>query len=184
MKRSRHFCSALLDLWIWRTENNGCDWLFLWKPTFPCLHDVVHPQLPILLPRQMHIRQLMCNNWYIYPNSSHKIWTWMSWTLVGKIHFKKGGNIFLHSQQLVTAKLFATSRLSMWGVNLNSEVPNWTIPIRNALYSWSAPLGKSPPETDTKFQLHLNNFSIMRHIFYPNLTFYARIRRFWASHFF
>lgn len=50
-----------------------------------------------------------------------------------------------HLQQLVTAKLFATSRLSMWGVSLNSEVPNWTIPIRNALYSWSAPLGKSPP---------------------------------------
>lgn len=51
-------------------------------------------------------------------------------------------------QQLVTAKLFATSRLSMWGVSLNSEVPNWTIPIRNALYSWSAPLGKSPPEIE------------------------------------
>lgn len=25
-------------------------------------------------------------------------------------------------------------------------MPNWTIPIRNALYSWSAPLGNRPPE--------------------------------------
>lgn len=29
-----------------------------------------------------------------------------------------------HLQQLVTAKLLATSRLSMCGVSLNSEVPN------------------------------------------------------------
>lgn len=50
-----------------------------------------------------------------------------------------------YSQALVTAKLLATSRLSMWGDSRNSEVENWTIPTRNALYSWSAPLGKSPP---------------------------------------
>lgn len=50
-----------------------------------------------------------------------------------------------YSQALVTAKLLATSRLSMWGVSLNSEVENCTMPTRNALYSWSAPLGNSPP---------------------------------------
>lgn len=60
----------------------------------------------------------------------------------------KQGNC--HLQQLVTAKLLATSRLSMWGVSLNSEVPNWTIPIRNALYSWSAPRGNRPPAIDSK----------------------------------
>lgn len=48
-------------------------------------------------------------------------------------------------QQLVTAKLLATSRLSMCGVSLKSAIPNWTIPTRNALYSWSAPLGNRPP---------------------------------------
>lgn len=64
------------------------------------------------------------------------------------VFFFQMENYGCHLQQLVTAKLFATSRLSMWGVSLNSEVPNWTIPIRKALYSWSAPLGNSPPEID------------------------------------
>lgn len=63
-------------------------------------------------------------------------------------------------QQLVTAKLFATSKLSMWGVSLNSEVPNWTIPIRNALYSWSAPLGKSPPEINTNYFFYTGKYLI------------------------
>lgn len=67
-------------------------------------------------------------------------------------------------QQLVTAKLLATSRLSMWGVSLNSAVPNWTIPIRNALYSWSAPLGNKPPARHTpkcflkNHTVHMNTF--------------------------
>lgn len=43
------------------------------------------------------------------------------------------------------AKLLATSRLSIWGVRRNSAVPNRTIPIRKALYSWSAPRGNRPP---------------------------------------
>lgn len=36
---------------------------------------------------------------------------------------QKGMNIH-YSQALVTAKLLATSKLSMWGVSLNSEVEN------------------------------------------------------------
>lgn len=55
-------------------------------------------------------------------------------------------------QQLVTAKLLATSRLSMCGVSLKSAIPNWTMPTLNALYSWSAPLGNKPPEEDTDRQ--------------------------------
>lgn len=59
----------------------------------------------------------------------------------------------LYLQQLVTAKLLATSRLSMCGVSLKSAIPNWTMPTRNALYSWSAPLGNKPPETDTQTEV-------------------------------
>lgn len=57
-----------------------------------------------------------------------------------------------YSQQLVTAKLLATSRLSMCGVSLKSAIPNWTMPTLNALYSWSAPLGNKPPETERERQ--------------------------------
>lgn len=67
-----------------------------------------------------------------------------SHSLAFRVRHPKGMNIH-YLQALVTAKLFATSKLSMWGVSLNSEVENWTIPTRNALYSWSAPLGNSPP---------------------------------------
>lgn len=59
----------------------------------------------------------------------------------------------IYLQQLVTAKLLATSRLSMCGVSLKSAIPNWTMPTRNALYSWSAPLGNKPPETDTQTEV-------------------------------
>lgn len=56
----------------------------------------------------------------------------------------------LYLQQFVTAKLLATSKLSIWGVSLKSVIPNWTIPILKALYSWSAPLGNKPPEAEKK----------------------------------
>lgn len=81
------------------------------------------------------------------------------------VFFFQIGRNGCHLQQLVTAKLFATSRLSMWGVSLNSEVPNWTIPIRKALYSWSAPLGNSPPEIDR------NRLEIQFAVFYIETPF-------------
>lgn len=168
--------SGNLKEWKW----DGCDWLLLWKPTFPpppssssfssCPHDVVPPQLPVSPPpryvcwqnvdetAQMMIATIQSPKAH---NTGINI-SWMRW----KIHFKKDrrgwGIFFWHLQQLVTAKLFATSRLSMWGVSLNSKVPNWTIPIRNALYSWSAPLGKSPPENRHKTSVTILTQSFLR----------------------
>ena len=172
--------SGNLKEWKW----DGCDWLLLWKPTFPpssssspssCPHDVVPPQLPVSPPPRY-----VC--WQNVDETAQMIATiqspkahntginisWMRW----KIHFKKerrGWGIFFlaltavgNSETVRHFQIVNVRRQSEFrGAKLNHSYP------KRAVLLIRAPRKKSPWKPTQNIS-HNSHTIIFTHRFYAS----------------
>lgn len=179
-------CSLVWSLNLKEWKWDGCDWLLLWKPTFPLpTRCSFIPNYPSAQPPYVgwqnidaFIQSLIkTHNWH-----QHVMDDTSSWGRFRQVHMKKRGEMCLsltavgNSKTVRHFQIVNVRRQSEFrGAKLNHSYPKCAVLLIRA--PW-----KKSPWNRHKIPVTLSQFPTARHIFQTicSFAFYAQIRSFLA----